>query len=68
MATPRRLVTPEKPSCNSYRCQFEWDQTWGPNLGTKPEDRRGVHQFPFAEKVGNVPSVPGFCPQDLEWI
>ena len=28
--------------------------------GIKTVDRRGVRQFPFIEKLGNVPSVPIF--------
>ncbi len=32
---------------------FNWKQ-----LGTG----RDVHQFPFVEKLGKVPSVPGFRP------
>jgi hypothetical protein len=33
-------------------------QLW--KVSERTEDRRDAHQFPFVDKLGNVPSVPSF--------
>jgi hypothetical protein len=41
-------------------CFEKLGKTGDKKLGTKTGDRRDVYRFPFVEKLGNVPSVPGF--------
>jgi len=59
----RQLFSLRVELCNEHAKKTDADLTRGGLVPCKPEarktgDRRDVHEFSVAEKLGNIPSVP----------